>query len=115
MRNKERVNTPERLFEELAELKGWKITKRGWPDFLCFTKTGEVIAVEVKPRMRSRSGFRLLKREQAKTMDILVAHGIPCFVSDGKVIERYEPEKHAGEARRYSRHRFAKKLAAETL
>ena len=113
MNNNERFNTPERLFEELAKLKGWTVTKRGWPDFLCFTETGEMIAVEVKPRMKRRSGFKVLKREQAKTMDILTAHGISCFVSDGETLEPYDPKTHAGESRRYSRHRFAKKLSGK--
>jgi hypothetical protein len=109
----ERCNVPERKFEELAERLGLTFTKRGWPDFMCFTKDGEMIAVEVKPRMTKKSGTRLLKREQAKAMEALTACGIRCFVSDGETMEPFNPEIHAQESRRYSRHRFAAALDAK--
>lgn len=100
----ERQNGPERAFEELAERNGWIATKRGWPDFLCRDEQG-LFAVEVKPRMRTRPGMKVLKREQAATMDLLTAHGIRCFVSDGETLEPYDSKLHAQESRRYSRHR----------
>ena len=100
----ERQNGPERAFEEMAGRKGWNATKRGWPDFICFDEQG-MFAVEVKPRMRPRAGMKQLKREQVIVMDVLTAHGIRCFVSDGETLEPYDPKAHADESRRYSRNR----------
>ena len=98
---RDRKNIPERLLAELAELNGWITTKRGWPDFLCFHKdTGEMIAIEVKPRLASGKGMKLLKVDQAKCMDYLTKHGIRCFVSDGVTLEKYDRQKHASEIRR---------------
>lgn len=95
-----RRNTPERLFDELATGAGWRVTKRGWPDFLCFSKTGEMIAVEVKPRLSDGSRTKLLRVDQAACMDQLTAAGIRCFVSDGVTLEKYSKEKHASPALR---------------
>ena len=102
----DRRNGPEQKFAQLAAEKGWFATKRGWPDFLCFNEDGEMIAVEVKPQMRSRPGVKVLRRDQANCMDVLTAHGIRCFVSDGETIEPYDPAVHNDESRRYSRHRL---------
>jgi hypothetical protein len=94
---RQRKNTPELLLENLAETKGWTTTKRGWPDFMCFSKsTGEMIAIEVKPMLPS-GRLQLLKRAQAKCMDFLTKHGIRCFVSDGITLEKYQRDKHASE------------------
>ena len=41
------LNTAEKRFAQAAREHGWAVSKRGWPDFLCF-KDGELIAVEVK-------------------------------------------------------------------
>jgi hypothetical protein len=43
-------NTAEQAFTEEARALGWKVTKRGWPDFLCISPNGRVEAVEVKPK-----------------------------------------------------------------
>lgn len=67
-----------------------------------------MIAVEVKPQMRSRPGMKVLRRDQSNCMDQLTKHGIRCFVSDGETMEPYDPEIHSNESRRYSRHRFKK-------
>jgi hypothetical protein len=95
-------NNPERLFEALAQKNGWRTTKRGWPDFLCFhIESGEVIAVEVKPRINGPdSRTKLLKRDQAACMDLFVKCGIRCFVSDGVTLEPYSRDKHASERQR---------------
>jgi len=85
-------NWAEGDFADLARRNGWEVTKRGWPDFLCF-KDGEFIAVEVKPRT-VRGGHKKLKPEQVLVMRILSDHGIRCFVSDGKTLERFDAEKH---------------------
>lgn len=97
-----RGNEPERLLEALASSKGWRPTKRGWPDFMCINEmTGEIIAVEVKPRINGEgSRTQLLKRDQAACMDFLTKHGIRCFVSDGLTLEPYDRERHASEKER---------------
>jgi hypothetical protein len=96
-----RSNLPERNFEELAERNGWRPSKRGWPDFICFGPDGEVIAVEVKPRMkRWPDRMRTLKVEQVIVMTFLQAHGIRCFVSDGERLEKFDAERHGKGARR---------------
>ena len=99
------LNKIEAEFQRLASSKGWIITKRGWPDFLCITPDG-VVAVECKPRFKRKGSlqlFQLLKREQAAVFDILESAGIPCFVSDGVDLECYTPAIHSNEKRRYSR------------
>jgi hypothetical protein len=80
-------NTPERLFARMAESRGWDITKRGWPDFLCW-RDGKLVAVEVKPR-----GSHPLKASQLRVMRYLVAHGIDCYKwSPDGGFEKIEPE-----------------------
>ena|SRR3990167_8229347 len=96
-----RSNQPEmHLISTVAAL-GFRATKRGWPDFLCFhEETGEIIAIEVKPRLVTGDGMKILKKDQAACMDFLTAHGIRCFVSDGETLEPYMKEVHAPAWRR---------------
>ena len=103
---RERQNVVERRFEKLAEANGWRSTKRGWPDFICFRPDGSVFVVECKPRMnpngwRKSDELRILSKPQAEVLDFLSELGVECFVSDGKELEPYEREKHAPEERRY--------------
>ena len=87
-------NPAESAFAELAVRNGWRPTKRGWPDFLCFNDaTGEAIAVEVKPRTR-RGSLKALKRDQVACLEFLQRHGIRCFVSDGATLEPFSADKH---------------------
>ena len=70
-----RVNTAEAKLEELMTQRGFEVTKRGWPDFLCFSASSDsVICVEVK-----RSSKHKLKFEQERIMTILIDAGIPCY------------------------------------
>jgi len=97
-----RKNVPERMLEQLATRAGWRATKRGWPDFLCVNDlTGESIAVEVKAR-RKDGLMDALKREQVACMEVLTAHGIRCFVSDGTTLEPYTRKTHGMEPKRQS-------------
>ena len=89
-----RVNDAEDRFEKLARSNGWGVTKRGWPDFMCTLPDGELIAVEVKPRVKSKTRMKQLASDQVTCMDFLTAHGIRCFVSDGVTLEPYEPTVH---------------------
>ena len=90
-------NWHEAKLEEKATIAGWKVTKRGWPDFICtHPEAGERIAVEVKPPHGKHRDGRLksLKRDQADCMDWLEANGIRCFMSDGISLFRYDRAKH---------------------
>jgi hypothetical protein len=91
MHAKNRQNPPERAFALMAERKGWKATKQGWPDFLCWDSEGRLFAVEVKPRLKDGRRMKWLKKEQAEVMELLERQGIPCFVSDGEALERFSP------------------------
>jgi hypothetical protein len=64
----------EQCAQEL-ERKGYKPSKRGWPDFIAFCRTGgrPPIAVEAKPDRQH------LRREQAAVMEILSRAGIACY------------------------------------
>ena len=46
-----------RCYDELERL-GWRLTKKGWPDFF-YERDGEICVVEVKP-----SPYHILKRDQ---------------------------------------------------
>ena len=75
-----RKNDAERTFEERAISEGWRVTKKGWPDFLC-RKDGRVIAVEVK-RLSPKTGRRqALRREQLHTLEWLQGLGAEVYVS----------------------------------
>ena len=97
-----RKNELERNFEALATSKGWRVTKKGWPDFLCVGPKGEVIVVEVKPRNK-KGQLRMLRRFQERVMDLFVLHGIRCYVSDGVRLEAYNKQIHADPSRRHRR------------
>ena len=84
-------NITEKAFADLAASRGWEVTKRGWPDFLCFGPDGKVIAVEVKPRTKDGRRLKQLKTEQRRVLDALSQLGVPCFVSDGESLIPYEP------------------------
>lgn len=53
--------------------KGWRVTKRGWPDFFCFNEeTGEILLVEVKPTKSVP-----LMDSQLKIARALKRYGVP--------------------------------------
>jgi hypothetical protein len=85
-------NSKEDAFAQLARKRGWHFTKRGWPDFLC-CEEGKWFAVEVKPRLLGGE-FKALKRSQIETMAVLESVGIPCYVSDGNEMQRFQPHIH---------------------
>jgi Holliday junction resolvase len=51
-------NKTERLLWHKLKRKGWDITKRGWPDFICF-KDDKIVVIEVK----RKKGYKLKKRQ----------------------------------------------------
>ena len=73
MMHREYKNGAENEFCRAAEQHGWKVTKRGWPDFFCI-RNGVLICVEVKPYRNKK-----FKKEQTMVMDFLVDKGIPCY------------------------------------
>lgn len=88
-----KTNKAELAFEARAESNGWFVTKRGWPDFICELPDGRVIVVEVKPTRRDGKPGSL-KLSQCKVMEWLTENGIRCFVSDGKILEPFDPKYH---------------------
>lgn len=48
MRTRPFRNKQEEAFRQLAERKGWRWTKRGWPDFFCLDERGGIVLVECK-------------------------------------------------------------------
>jgi len=66
-------NTAEEEFAVLARSMGWEVTKRGYPDFICY-QGNRMILVEVKKKSSHR-----LKKSQKKFMDYLSAHGVKCY------------------------------------
>lgn len=68
------ANTYEAEFFDQAAAKGWRLTKRGWPDFF-LERDGKIVCVEVKP-----SSSRELKGDQRRVCQALATAGIPIFV-----------------------------------
>src|ERR1039457_2550031 len=58
--NRQRVNSnkTEEKFSVRAVAKGWSVTKRGWPDYLCW-RGDEVMCVEVKPEGQDLSTYQV--------------------------------------------------------
>jgi hypothetical protein len=54
-------NITEEAFAVRAVTEGWSVTKRGWPDYLCW-RGDEVIFVEVKPDGQGLSTHQKLAR-----------------------------------------------------
>lgn len=83
-------NKAELEFYDYAKNRGWELSKRGYPDFACFTEGGELIFVEVK-RKRSHA----LKRSQLFLMTKLAERGIRCYrwSPDGGFEEIVPPRK----------------------
>jgi hypothetical protein len=65
-------NTAEAQFARWAQGEGWKVTKRGWPDFIC-RRGSERMAVEVKHH------DTLSEPQRAAIID-LSAGPVPCFI-----------------------------------
>ena len=66
-------NVAEEQFAAFMRREGWGITKKGWPDFVCW-KNGEVIVVEVKPKKDED-----LSRPQYMVMKALAKQGFKCY------------------------------------
>ena len=74
MRKEERPrNYAEAMLYDIMVASGWKLTKRGWPDFLC-KKDGRVVVIEVK----SKRGHRL-KEEQKEMLLWFSQAGIEAY------------------------------------
>lgn len=66
-------NFAEKLFAKIARSKGWEVTKRGYPDFICY-KGDMLMLVEVKPQKNYR-----LKISQFRLMNKLSKYGVKCY------------------------------------
>jgi hypothetical protein len=74
------ANRSERQFIESAEAKGWKVIRKGWPDYLCFMLNTdgtikEIMGVEVKPNHSEG-----LKFHQSVNCSLLNMKGIDCYL-----------------------------------
>lgn len=67
-------NQPENSCFKLFKSKGWEITKRGWPDFFAWDRSGKIALVEVK-----RHSWHSLKKSQHFLMSKLADFEIPCY------------------------------------
>jgi len=72
-------NRHEEAFATAARAKGWDVTKRGYPDFICY-RNGEIMLVEVKPDKRHR-----LKKDQMLFKQEMEKRGVRCY--------RWSPEQ----------------------
>ena len=98
-KHERKKNEPEEALRLLARRRGWEPYKRGWPDFFCQRGDGTWCVVEVKRRLPSGK-LVMLKREQEMILTAMSSIGVECFVSDGKILYRYDPKKHASKKRR---------------
>ena len=53
---------------------GFEVTKRGWPDFICYGPSDSVVCIEVK-----RGAELKLKPSQLRIMEILSSAGVECL------------------------------------
>lgn len=76
--SKKPKNWAEAEFYDLAKARGWKLTKRGWPDFFCvrWSDSGEpqIMLVEIKSRKHHR-----LKSSQQLVLSELARYKVPCY------------------------------------
>ena len=73
--SRERRNFAERAFEKSAKEKGWYVTKKGYPDFICYSPGGGIILVEVKGNKNQR-----LKKDQWRfTNSMKNQYGVKCY------------------------------------
>lgn len=79
-------NKHEDAFASMAHVLGWEVSKRGWPDFICWDGD-EAIFVEVKPK------GRWLRESQHRLLHFFASKGIPCFVSDGYTMIPFDPDE----------------------
>lgn len=71
-------NEAEAAFYDMMISKGWKVSKRGWPDFFCWNEAAQkIILVEVKPKKGRR-----LKYHQFFIMRELSKFGVECYKWD---------------------------------
>lgn len=79
---KEYKNKSEEAFCQFADSNGWRVTKRGWPDFFCLVQIApnDFACVEVK-----RDAKNSLKKEQMFVARFLKKHGIPVYRWDAEL------------------------------
>lgn len=78
-------NRHENDLYNLASGLGWEVTKRGWPDFICWDGDN-MILVEVKPP------GHLLNQSQWRVMLALSRLGAKCFVYSGGALKPFDPD-----------------------
>jgi len=73
MKEQRPKNKAEACFYDVMVKRGWKLTKKAWPDFFCY-KENKLILVEVKRKHSHR-----LKYMQRKLMEALADYGVECY------------------------------------
>jgi len=73
-RTKVYENQAEEAFRRTIIRQGWKVSRRGWPDFVCY-KNEEFILVEVKKTQNHH-----LKKAQSLLSGFLSQHGIKTWI-----------------------------------
>ena len=68
------VSVAELNFKDIYTKRGYTVTKKGWPDFIC-TKANEIMTVEVKPNKKQHP-----TNEQKFIIQFLCSLGIPTYV-----------------------------------
>lgn len=66
------ANGPERRVASVLNAEGFRVVKRGWPDFLCWDDDGQLRFVEVKPYCTDD-----LSTAQKEVAAILSSLGVP--------------------------------------
>jgi hypothetical protein len=97
-------NAAEGAFQRLARANGWKVTKRGWPDCLCWKDDGSLFAVEIKP-----TGRYPLRPEQEFVLQLLADYGIRSYRWSPK--DGFKQIRTTSERYRAARERKRQKLA----
>lgn len=101
---REAKNPAEQQCKKLLEEKGYKVMKRGYPDFIFF-KGNNFYCVEVKPDELST-----LSAYQIRVMDFLTSKGIVCYKYSPDVgFKRWDEKLSAQEKRRRSRSKAGKR------
>ena len=79
-------NKPELTLYNRAIKAGWKVARRGWPDFICW-KDKAVVCVEVK-----KSGEDKLDPAQSHVLSLLAQLGVRCYRWDPQLgFQRIKP------------------------
>ena len=69
-----RTNRNEQVFANRYVSLGWRLSKRGWPDFFCLTPDGDIVLVECKQHQDKLSSaqFDIMRALMLKGLEVRV-------------------------------------------